>query len=133
MDKSVSLQNEFISPSTKYRSLPFWAWNDNLELEEMKQQISSMKEEGIGGFFMHSRDGLETEYIGNEWKSYIKAAVEEAKQNGMYAWLYDEDRWPSGTAGGRVTKDGGDAFRCKGLTLEVIPFLFMVVLKVILT
>ena len=33
----------------------------------------------------------------------IKACVEKCRDEKMLAWLYDEDRWPSGTAGGRVT------------------------------
>jgi hypothetical protein len=117
--EDIVIKDEFQTPSTAYRSFPFWAWNDQLEIDEIKRQIISMKQQGIGGFFMHSRDGLETAYMGEEWRQCIRAAVETAKENGMYAWLYDEDRWPSGTAGGRVTKEGGDAFRCKGLTLEV--------------
>lgn len=113
------IKDEFKSPPNKYRSLPFWAWNDEMEEEEIKRQIVSMKEQGIGGFFIHSRDGLVTQYMGEHWNQCIRTAVQTAKENGMFAWLYDEDRWPSGTAGGRVTKEGADAFRCKGLTLEV--------------
>ena len=59
---------------------------------------------GFGGFFMHSRTGLETEYLGEEWFGLIRAAAEEGRSLEMNAWLYDEDRWPSGTAGGEVTK-----------------------------
>ncbi len=107
------------NPDMSHRSLPFWAWNEKLDREEIIRQIHSMKEAGAGGFFMHSRDGLETEYMGEEWKRSIETAIEEAGKLGMYAWLYDEDRWPSGTAGGKVTAMG-DAYRCKGLTLEVL-------------
>lgn len=112
-------KKEFMNPSARYRSMPFWGWNDKLEEDELVRQIHAMKDAGVGGFFMHSRDGLETEYMGEEWFSCIKTAVKEAKSLGMYAWLYDEDRWPSGTAGGRVTREGGDDYCCKGLTLEV--------------
>lgn len=45
--------------------------------------------------------------------------MDEAKKNGLSVWLYDEDRWPSGGAAGRVCWLGQDAFRCKGITLEV--------------
>ena len=31
----------------------------------------------------------------------------EAKELGMYAWLYDEDRWPSGSCGGAVSLPAG--------------------------
>lgn len=107
------------NPEMSHRSLPFWAWNEKLDREELIRQIHSMKEAGAGGFFMHSREGLETEYMGDEWNQSIETAIEEARKLGMHAWLYDEDRWPSGTAGGKVTARG-DAYRCKGLTLEVL-------------
>jgi len=113
------LKKDFLSPDSKHRSLPFWAWNDALFSEELVRQIHSMKEQGIGGFFMHSREGLETDYLSEEWFDLVRACVGAAKETGMEAWLYDEDRWPSGTAGGRVTREGGDDSRCKGLTMEV--------------
>lgn len=111
-------KKKFKTPDMSYRSIPFWAWNAKMDQEEIAIQICNMKEAGFGGFFMHSREGLETEYMGKEWEECIKRAVDEAKKLGMKAWLYDEDRWPSGTAGGKVPANG-DACRCKGLTLEV--------------
>lgn len=116
------VKKEFEKPDEKYRSLPFWAWNDKLDPEELKRQIGLMKEQGMGGFFMHSRDGLETPYMGEEWQKYIQTAVAEAKRLNMQAWLYDEDRWPSGTAGGSVPARYGDESRCKGVTMEVCPY-----------
>lgn len=112
------LIQKFENPDAWYRSFPFWGWNDRMDEQEIRRQIREMKKAGIGGFFLHSREGLETEYMGEAWLDCIKAAVDEAKKQQMYAWLYDEDRWPSGTAGGKVTAKS-DAYRCKGLTLEV--------------
>ncbi len=59
----------------------------------------------MGGFFMHSRVGLQTEYLGDKWFDLINACADTAEKLGMEAWLYDEDRWPSGIAGGLVTKN----------------------------
>jgi hypothetical protein len=53
---------------------------------------------------MHSRVGLDTPYLGEEFMSCVRACVDEAQRKGMLAALYDEDRWPSGAAGGLVTK-----------------------------
>lgn len=108
----------FLNPEAMDRSFLFWAWNGKLDEEEIRRQIREMKQAGVGGFFIHSRDGLETEYMGNEWMHCVRCAVEEAKKQGLFVWLYDEDRWPSGTAGGSVTKN--KAFCCKGLTLELV-------------
>ncbi|MEI7025589.1 glycosyl hydrolase [Paenibacillus sp. y28] len=114
------LRELFRAPSREYRSLPFWGWNDELDKEELVRQAEQMKEQGMGGFFLHSRDGLETAYMGPEWMDCIRTTVDAAEALDMQVWLYDEDRWPSGFAGGLVQERGGDAFRAKGLTMEVV-------------
>ncbi|MCM8815591.1 MAG: hypothetical protein NC931_06405, partial [Candidatus Omnitrophica bacterium] len=101
-----------------YRGAPFWAWNGKLEPEELRRQIRIMKEMGLGGFFMHSRVGLDTEYLSKEWFECINACADEAKKLKMLAYLYDEDRWPSGAAGGLVTKD--KKFRMRYLGMKIV-------------
>jgi len=86
-------------------SLPFWSWNDKLEEKELRRQINNMHELNANGFFMHARGGLETEYMSEEWFDAIKICIDEAKKLGMQAWLYDENGWPSGFAGGKLLKD----------------------------
>ena len=86
----------------KYRPVPFWSWNERLEIEETKRQIGLMDDVGIGGFFMHARGGLQTEYMGEEWFENVTAAIDEANRRGMHAWAYDENGWPSGFGGGKV-------------------------------
>src|SRR5512142_1918869 len=115
MDK---LRNDFSQPPLEFRGAPFWSWNDHLQVEELVRQVHDMKAHGMGGFFMHSREGLETPYMGPEWMQCIRETVKAAQETGMGAWLYDEDRWPSGFAGGLVPARGGDAFRAKIVTLE---------------
>lgn len=95
----------FKNPTAEYRGAPFWAWNCQLEKEELLRQIDVFKEMGLGGFHMHCRDGMSTTYLSPEFMDLIKACVDRAKENGMLAYLYDEDKWPSGFAGGYVTKD----------------------------
>ena len=108
----------FKNPDSRFRGAPFWAWNTRLEKERLKRQIGYFKEMGMGGFHMHSRTGLDTPYMEEEFLSMIKFCVEEAKANDMYAYLYDEDRWPSGAAGGKVTVN--EAYRSRYLVLT--PF-----------
>jgi len=92
------------SPSAEYRAKIFWAWNGKLDKNELLHQIDIIKKMGLGGFFMHSRVGLETEYLGAEWFELIRECACYAYEQGLEAWLYDEDRWPSGISGGIVTK-----------------------------
>lgn len=112
------LRCDFANPPAAFRGAPFWSWNDRLDPAELVRQARDMKAHGMGGFFMHSREGLETVYMGPEWMACIRAVVQAAREEGLHAWLYDEDRWPSGTAGGLVPARGGDDFRAKMLTLE---------------
>ena len=60
---------------------------------------------GFGGYHIHSRTGMDVPYLSDEFMDLIKVCAEEAKKTNTLAWLYDEDRWPSGAAGGLVTKN----------------------------
>ncbi len=115
MDKQF--WKEFKCPGKTQRGKPFWAWNGKLNPEELRRQIRVFKKMGLGGFFMHSRVGLDTEYLGEDWFECVKACVDEASKQDMEAWLYDEDRWPSGAAGGLVTVN--PEFRSKHLVMEI--------------
>ncbi len=104
----MALPKQFLqtwsNPPSDFRSAPFWSWNSKLEPARLTAAIDEMKRAGMGGFFMHSRYGLKTPYLSEEWFKCITACVEKARQLGMKAYLYDEDRWPSGAAGGLVTR-----------------------------
>lgn len=91
--------------SKEYGSIPFWSWNDKLEEGELREQIRTMKELNMGGFFMHARGGLETEYLSEDWFDCVNVCIDEAKKLGMEAWAYDENGWPSGFAGGKLLED----------------------------
>ncbi|MBR4941921.1 MAG: hypothetical protein IKZ19_07985, partial [Clostridia bacterium] len=94
----------FKNPTSDFRGAPFWAWNCKLDLEELKRQIEVLKKMGFGGGHMHVRTGMATTYLSDEYMGLIKGCVEKFKEEGMLGWLYDEDRWPSGAAGGYVTR-----------------------------
>ncbi len=90
---------------SKYQCIPFWSWNGELDEEKLCRQIEWMKSKGVGGFFMHARGGLKTEYLGEKWFSCVSACVEKANELGMQAYAYDENGWPSGFAGGKLLED----------------------------
>ena len=58
---------DFKNVPIKYRPIPFWSWNEKLDTIETIEQINKMYEAGLGGFFMHARGGLQTEYLSEEW------------------------------------------------------------------
>lgn len=108
---------EFDNPSNKYRPLPFWSWNDRLNPKVLRWQIQEMHKAGLGGYFMHARGGLKTEYLRDEWFKCIANCIDEGKKVGLNSWIYDESGWPSGFAGGLVTAHG-DKYHGRWITLE---------------
>ncbi len=115
-----SLTDElFRNPTCEYRGTPFWAWNSDLKAEELCRQIDVFKEMGLGGFHMHVRTGMSTKYLSDDFMNLIKCCAEKAEKEHMLAWLYDEDRWPSGAAGGLVTKD--EQYRARCLLITTVP------------
>ncbi len=110
----------FKSPTAEYRGTPFWSWNCKLDEKELLRQIDELKEMGFGGFHMHCRAGMATEYLGEDFMKLVKSCVKKAKKEDMLAWLYDEDRWPSGFAGGIVTKE--ERYRARHLVVTPEPY-----------
>lgn len=105
-DKEAPVLDEelFRHPTAPYRGAPFWAWNCRLDKEELRRQIGCFREMGFGGFHIHSRTGMATPYLQPEFFDLVRFCAEEAEKQGLRVWLYDEDRWPSGAAGGLVTR-----------------------------
>ena len=119
MKSMENLVEKLMNPDSEARPVPFWSWNDRLEPEELRRQIREMEKAGLGGFFMHARGGLETEYLSNEWMACIEACIDEGKKTGMHAWSYDENGWPSGFAGGLVPSLG-EEYHVRWLEIEVL-------------
>lgn len=101
--KKTLSEELFKNPTSEYRGAPFWAWNTKLDKQTISEQIAQMKEMGFGGYHIHSRTGLDTEYLSDEFMDMVTHAHNEGIKNDMLTWLYDEDRWSSGAAGGKVT------------------------------
>lgn len=107
----------FRDPPAEYRSVPFWVWNDRIMTAQIEEQLKDFKDKGIGGVFIHPRPGLITPYLSEEWFSLCAHAVETAKDLGMKIWIYDENSYPSGFAGGHVPDQMPGSTR-KSLTME---------------
>ncbi|MFA9378183.1 MAG: glycosyl hydrolase [Lachnotalea sp.] len=113
----MKIEQDFLNSPNQFRPIPFWSWNDELDSKELKNQIEELKKGGNGGFFMHARSGLKTKYLSNEWFEAIQTGIETAKKENMNAWIYDEEGWPSGFAGGMVPQQSPD-FHAKYITME---------------
>ncbi len=102
------LLENFNNPSSEFRTAPFWIWNDEMDKAEIERQLREMHSHGFGGAFAHARLGLMTPYLGEEWFDCFTHALRVCKELGMKLYIYDENNWPSGAAGGIVTENKPD-------------------------
>ena len=91
-----------------YKPTVFWAWNSNMTKEEITRDLTLFKEQNIGGVFVHARAGLKIEYLGEDWFNAFQITIDLCKSLGIEVWIYDEQGWPSGFAGGIVAAFGED-------------------------
>ena len=102
------LYENFVNVPKEYSIAPFWFWNDDLQPENLKWQMKEMHEKGVSEVVISSRLGIEIDYLSDEWFDRIETVVKYAEKLGMKIWLYDEDNWPSGYAGGKVLEENPD-------------------------
>ena len=110
----------FRNPPCEYRAAPFWAWNCDLNKDLLLREIDQMKSMGMGGFHMHVRTGMSTTYLSDGFMQLIRDCVDKAKEERMRAYLYDEDRWASGAAGGYVTRE--ERYRARYLLFTTVSY-----------
>lgn len=114
-----SLQKNFMDPPAIYRTAPLWVWNDLMNRKEISAQLEELKSHGFGGAFVHPRPGLVTEYLSDEWFELWGYALKTAKSLGLKLYIYDENSYPSGFAGGHVSSQLPDCL-ATGITYWIV-------------
>ncbi len=114
----------FVDPPSEYRSAPLWDWNEKITEEGIDFQMREFKNAGIGGVFVHPRPGLLTEYLSDDWFHLFDYTVQKGKELDMKVWIYDENSYPSGFAGGHVPAEMPDSYKHgSALRLKVVELL----------
>ena len=92
----------FREPAAEYTTSPFFVWNGEITRGEIDNFLDDFYKQGIKQVFIHPRPGLITEYLSDEWFELYRYTVSRGKELGMKVWIYDENSYPSGFAGGHV-------------------------------
>ena len=116
---SAAVKRQFSDPPRQYHSAPLWVWNDNLTDEQIVGTMRDLAGQEVRQVFVHPRPGLMTPYLSPEWFRLWKVALEEAERLDMNVWIYDENSYPSGFAGGLVPEAMPES-RGKGLFLDEV-------------
>ncbi|MGN6267553.1 MAG: glycosyl hydrolase [Ginsengibacter sp.] len=114
-----SLKEGFLSPGKEYGSAPLWVWHTKVTKEIIDSMMAEFKQNEFGGVMIHPRPGLITEYLSPEWFSLYQYTVKKGKELGLDVWIYDENSYPSGFAGGNVPDQMPESYN-QGQMLHLI-------------
>jgi len=104
------LKEHFAAPGNHFGSAPLWVWNTKVTRADIDTMLYGFKRNAFGGVFVHPRPGLITEYLSKEWFDDYAYTVRKAKELGLDVWIYDENSYPSGFAGGHVPDEMPESY-----------------------
>jgi hypothetical protein len=117
----ATLSSQFSEPPREYTTAPFFVWDAEITKDEIDKDMTSFKNAGSLQVIIHPRPGLITEYLSEKWFEMFQYAVEKGKELGMDVWIYDENSYPSGFAGGHVPAEMPESYN-QGQGLEMTKF-----------
>ena len=97
----------FKTPPHEYGAIqPFASWNGPDPNEVRQRIVRDLDRLAANGIFVVnlSPGRGEPKYLTPEHMSQVKFTVQEAAKRGMRLWLQDESDYPSGFAGGKISK-----------------------------
>lgn len=119
------LESHFAAPGKEYGTIPFFVWNGDIRKEKIDDYMKMFKEAGCGGVIVHARPGLITEYLSDNWFDLFRYTVDKGKEYDLDVWIYDENSYPSGFAGGHVPDEMPESYNqgqgLKMYTCQVLP------------
>ncbi|MFA5863949.1 MAG: hypothetical protein WC975_04595 [Phycisphaerae bacterium] len=91
-----------LSGNFEYGPVGFWFLNDRLEPSAIDFQLDEFKKQGFSSVVLHPRDGLATPYLSESWFRSVEYIIQGCRIRGLRPWFYDENPFPSGSAGGML-------------------------------
>ena len=114
---SSEARSLFKNPPRQYSTGPLWVWNDLLTERQIRDTLRDLASQKVKQVWVHPRPGLMTPYLSDDWFRLWKIALNEAERLDMNVWIYDENSYPSGFAGGWVPEVMPES-RGRGLALR---------------
>ncbi|MEU5343769.1 MULTISPECIES: glycosyl hydrolase [unclassified Streptomyces] len=100
--------DRFAHPRSDSRPTILWFWNGTVTDDLVRAQLADMRDKGIHEVlvFPFETEELQPRFFSEAWFSLIGVALREAQRHGMHMWLFNDDYFPSGRAGGLVVAGG---------------------------
>jgi len=105
MSGLADVKANFKNPPSQYSSTVTWGWDGNMTREVISRDLDKLYGFGFRAVTIEAGYNMADKYLSEAWFQSIKVAVEEAKKRGMYIWIIDEGKYPSGFAGGKFSQE----------------------------
>ena len=95
----------FKTPPREYGAIHWAIWGGELTRERIVSEFDSLVTNGVYIVNFGPSQHMTPKYFSPEHLALIKFGIEEAAKRGMKVWIADEGSYPSGFAGGLISKD----------------------------
>jgi hypothetical protein len=95
----------FPAPPREYGAIHWAIWGGPQTREGILAQIEQLHANGAYVIMLNASRGLQPKYFSAEYMGLVRFLVDECKKRGMKVWLEDDGGYPSGFAGGAISRD----------------------------
>jgi hypothetical protein len=95
----------FKTPPREYGAIHWAIWGGELTRERIVSEFNSLQANGVYIVNLGPSQHMTPKYFSPEHLALVKFAIEEAAKRGMKIWIADEGSYPSGFAGGLISKE----------------------------
>jgi len=108
------------SPPPEYGPEPYYGMNGPMTREVVARDLDTMKALGYQAVTAQSGKKFPYAYLSEEYFTFFRMFVDEAKKRNMRVWIVDDAGYPSGFVGGKISELAPD-LRMQALVVTRIP------------
>jgi hypothetical protein len=116
MPTAAEVKQAWKTPPPEYGPEPYFGLNGAVTIESLAHDLDTAKSIGFRAVTVQAGNGMATPYLTPEYFAFFKQFAQEAKKRNMRIWIVDDLGYPSGFAGGLISKQTPD-LRMQALSL----------------
>jgi hypothetical protein len=117
MPTAVEVAAAWKNPPSEYGPEPYFGLNGAVTIESLAHDLDTAKSLGFHAVTVQAGNGMATPYLTPEYFAFFKQFAEEARKRDMRIWIVDDLGYPSGFAGGLISKQTPE-LRMQALSLS---------------
>ena len=108
LPKYSEMAATFKNSPAQYAETLTYGLEGPLTLEAITTDLDAIKKQGIKVVTIEAGYHMKNPYLSAGYFESVKMIVQELKKRGMYLWIIDEGKYPSGFAGGKFSQERPD-------------------------